>query len=125
MDHAQKRGIECAIAASLTEFPPEFAPLLKGAQKIHQLGELTIMPGPGTPVDYMDAGEAVHRAAAAEAAKKSAEASKYAEPDLAKARRALETYAWVARDQADRGTTAVMNEYVYRPLKAKVAGLYQ
>jgi hypothetical protein len=51
MGYAHKRGIECSIVASLTEFPPEFAPLLKGAQKIHQLGELTIVPGPETPVD--------------------------------------------------------------------------
>lgn len=51
MDYAHQRGIECVLVASLTEFPPEFAPLLKNAQRVHQLGELTIVPGADTDVD--------------------------------------------------------------------------
>lgn len=51
MAHAHRRGLDCAIAAPLTDFPPEFAPLLKGAEKSHQLGGLTIVPGQKTPLD--------------------------------------------------------------------------
>ena len=51
MAHAHARGMECAITASLMEFPAEFKPLLKDAQPVHQLGRLTIVPGVGTDVD--------------------------------------------------------------------------
>ncbi len=51
IDHAHERGMECNIAVALTDFPPEFAPLLKNPQKIHQLNELSIVPGPETPID--------------------------------------------------------------------------
>lgn len=40
---------------------------------------------------------------------------------MASATAALEAYARVARDQSDRGAIATMDEYAYRPLKAKVA----
>jgi len=50
MEHAHRRGMECVITATLTEFPPEFAPLLGNPQKVHQLGEMTIVPGPETQV---------------------------------------------------------------------------
>ena len=36
------------------------------------------------------------------------------------AREALEAYARVAGDRSDLGAIAVLNEYVYRPLQAKV-----
>ena len=49
--YAHERGMEAAITATLTEFPPEFAPLLKTSIKVHQLGELDIVPGPQTDVD--------------------------------------------------------------------------
>ena len=39
------------MTVSLTEFPREFAPLLKNPQNAHQLGETGIVPGPQTPVD--------------------------------------------------------------------------
>ncbi|MBM3890272.1 MAG: hypothetical protein FJ388_14250, partial [Verrucomicrobia bacterium] len=74
-------------------------------------------------IGYLDTIEAVRRAATAEAAKKPAEALQHAETALATARRALEAYARVAGDQSDRGAIATMAEYVYRPLKAKVAQL--
>jgi hypothetical protein len=51
MDYAHQRGMECVLVATLTEFPPEFAPRLKDAQKVHQLGEMTIVPGANTPVE--------------------------------------------------------------------------
>jgi len=51
MAHAKARGMQVVISATLTEFPPEFAPLLPGAQKVHQLGEMGIVPGPETDVD--------------------------------------------------------------------------
>ena len=51
MDHARRRGMECVLSTNLTEFMPEFAPLLPGAQRVRQLAELTIVPGTDTPVD--------------------------------------------------------------------------
>ena len=51
IDYAHKRGIESVVTATLTEFPPEFAPLLKESQKVRQLAELTIVPGAGTEID--------------------------------------------------------------------------
>ena len=51
IDYAHQRGMECAIVATLTEFPPEFAPLLKDAQEVHQLAELTVVPSAETDID--------------------------------------------------------------------------
>ena len=51
IDYAHLRGIECVIVATLTEFPPEFAPLLKDAQEVHQLAELTVVPSAETDID--------------------------------------------------------------------------
>jgi hypothetical protein len=49
--YAHSRGLECTIAAPTTDFPPEFAPLLKGAEQSHQLGGLTVVPGRETALD--------------------------------------------------------------------------
>jgi hypothetical protein len=72
-------------------------------------------------IGYLDTIEAVRQAASAEAGKKPAEARQHAERALAAARRALEAYARVARDPSDRGSIAVMAEFVFRPLQKKVA----
>ena len=74
-------------------------------------------------VGYLDMIAAVRCAAIAEADGKPTEAIQHAETALAITHQALETYADVARDQSDRGAIAVMNEYVYRPLKEKIAAL--
>ena len=74
-------------------------------------------------IGYLDMIAAVRRAAIAEADEKPLDAIQNAETALATAREALEAYADIARDQSDRGAIAVMNEYVYRPLKEKVATL--
>ena len=74
-------------------------------------------------VAYLDAVEAVNRAATAEAANNRDQTLEYADAAVGMARHAIEAYARVARDQTDRGTIAVLNEYVFRPLKAKVADL--
>ena len=74
-------------------------------------------------IGYFDAIEALRSAATAEKAGESSEALRHAEEALTKARTALEAYARVARDQSDRGAIATMNEYVYRPLRDKVAHL--
>ncbi|NOY42081.1 MAG: hypothetical protein GXP26_09625 [Planctomycetes bacterium] len=74
-------------------------------------------------IGYFDVIEAVRAAATAEKSSKSDETLRHAEEALAKARTALEAYARVARDQSDRGAIATLNEYVYRPLKEKVAEL--
>ena len=51
INYAHQRGIECVIVATLTEFPPEFAPLLKDTQEVHQLAELTVVPSAETDID--------------------------------------------------------------------------
>lgn len=51
MAYAHQRGMECNVYADLTQFPPEFAPLLKDAQKVHQTGVLTVVPGPESALD--------------------------------------------------------------------------
>jgi hypothetical protein len=73
-------------------------------------------------IGYLDTIEAVRQAATAEAEKKPA-ALPLAKKALETARQALAAYARVARDQSDRGALAILNEYVYRPLQAKVAEL--
>lgn len=73
-------------------------------------------------IGYLDTLEAVRQAATAEAEKKP-EALPLAEKALKTARRALASYARVAQDQSDRGALAILNEYVYRPLQAKLAEL--
>ena len=72
---------------------------------------------------YANAVEALHRGATAEAAKKSGEALAEAEKAMAFVRGAVESYARVARNRTDLGAIAVMNEYGYRALKAKIAEL--
>ena len=76
-------------------------------------------------IGYLDMIAAVHRAAIAETDGKPVDAIQNAETALAIAREALEAYADVVRDQSDRGAIAVMNEYVYRPLKEKVVALQE
>lgn len=48
IEYAHRRGLECDVNAPTTDFPAEFEPLLKGAQKSLQL---TVRPGMNTPVD--------------------------------------------------------------------------
>jgi len=55
--HARRRGFECAISATITEFPPEFATLLKDARTVHQLGAMSVVPGPQTLVEDRDLGD--------------------------------------------------------------------
>ena len=74
-------------------------------------------------VGYLDTIEAFRLGATAEQEGDAAGALQYAREALAKGTRALESYARVARDQSDRGAIAMMNEYVYRPLKAKAKGI--
>ena len=51
IDYAHARGMESAITASLFEYPPEFKSILKDSQPMHQLGKLTIVPGPATDIE--------------------------------------------------------------------------
>ncbi len=57
MDYARQRGMQVVMHASVLEYPPEFAGVLPGAQKAHQLGEMWIVPGPDTDVDDPTLGE--------------------------------------------------------------------
>lgn len=49
--HAKSRGMEVVLPAHLTEFPPEFAAVLKDSREVRQVGTLTITPGPQTDFD--------------------------------------------------------------------------
>ena len=51
IDHVHQRGLECAFAPALTDFPPEFAGLLRGAEQSAQLGGMSVVPGETTPLD--------------------------------------------------------------------------
>ena len=52
MEYAHQRGMECMTVANLGEFPTEFAPLLKNAQKTIGVGTPTLVPGADTdPTD--------------------------------------------------------------------------
>ena len=65
MAHGHARGMKCCVYADLTQFPPEFAPLLKDAQVVHQTGRLVVVPGPATALDdpqYIELCTAVLRA---------------------------------------------------------------
>jgi hypothetical protein len=75
-------------------------------------------------IRYFDAIEAVRRAAQSEAAGRISELSEAAATALDAARDSIAAYARVASDQSDRGAIAMLNEYVYRPLKAK-AGAFR
>lgn len=72
-------------------------------------------------IAYLDSLEAVRKAATAEQNRRPKDALHSANEALAATRRALEAYANIARDQSDRGAIATMNEYVFRPLRDKVA----
>ena len=50
-------------------------------------------------------------------------ALQHAETALNSLRRALEAYARVTRTQSDRGAIAMLGEFGYRRLKAKIADL--
>ena len=50
-------------------------------------------------------------------------ALKHAQEGLGSLRRGLEAYARIARSQTDRGAIAMLGEFAYRPLKAKIAEL--
>ncbi|MCY3800285.1 MAG: hypothetical protein OXG46_01775 [Chloroflexi bacterium] len=49
--YAASRGMECVIHTATTEFPSEFAGLLKNARETHQLGTTTVVPGDGVAID--------------------------------------------------------------------------
>jgi hypothetical protein len=51
---ARSLGMQCGVTASLTEYPLEFAPLLKDPKPVHQLANMTIGPGPQTDIDDPD-----------------------------------------------------------------------
>jgi len=51
IDHARRRGMNIAVGAPTTDFTAEFAPLLKGAERMRLRTGLTIVPGAQTPVD--------------------------------------------------------------------------
>jgi hypothetical protein len=74
-------------------------------------------------IHYMNAIEAVHGAANAEANKDAISALREGTHALDLIRQSVNAYAGVAADRSDKGAIAVMNEFVYRPLQAKVDAL--
>ncbi len=51
IEHAHRRGMDCDLSVPTTDFTPEFAPLLKGAEKSSILTGLTVVPGATTSLD--------------------------------------------------------------------------
>jgi hypothetical protein len=51
IDYARSRGMECVISATPTEYPPEFAPLLKDPKFYKYQRVQVAMPGAATPLD--------------------------------------------------------------------------
>lgn len=51
MSYAKTRGMDSVLVVTPTEFPAEFAPLLREAQRVRQVGQLTVVPGPSSDVD--------------------------------------------------------------------------
>lgn len=43
--YARSRGIDASFVGSITDFPQEFSPLVPEAQRVNQLGQLTVGPG--------------------------------------------------------------------------------
>ncbi|MEO7298775.1 MAG: hypothetical protein ABI042_09390, partial [Verrucomicrobiota bacterium] len=74
-------------------------------------------------IDYMNAIEAVRAAATAESNKDFSLAFTEATRAVVLIKHGLIAYANIAGDRSDKGAIAVMNEYVFRPLRAKVAEL--
>lgn len=74
-------------------------------------------------IGYIDCIELVHRAASAEGRGDRKQALELGNRAVQTVSDALETYAQVARDRSDVGAIAVMDQFVYRDLKAKVATL--
>ena len=74
-------------------------------------------------VGYTDTVRNVHQAGAAEMVNDYSSALKHAQEGLGSLRRGLEAYARIARSQTDRGAIAMLGEFAYRPLKAKIAEL--
>ncbi|HTL30670.1 MAG TPA: hypothetical protein VL282_15670, partial [Tepidisphaeraceae bacterium] len=74
-------------------------------------------------IDYMNAISAVKSAATLESKGDVGGAMKEGSRAIKLVKHALESYAVVARDRSDKGAIAVMNEYVYRKLVAKVQAL--
>ena len=51
MQYGRERGMGSVINVAPLEFPPEFAPALRSSQTVHQLGNLSIVPGDQTAID--------------------------------------------------------------------------
>jgi hypothetical protein len=71
-------------------------------------------------IGYLRTVAAVRNAGTAEADGRHDDTLHYGENALYALREAIDAYAAVARDRSDRGAIAVMAQYAYRPLKAKV-----
>ena len=76
-------------------------------------------------IGYLEMIFAVSQASIAETNGKPAEANYHAKIALEFACWVLASYANVAQDRSDLGSIAVLNEYVHRPLKAKISEMNQ
>ncbi|MFB3902004.1 MAG: hypothetical protein ACE15E_00990 [Acidobacteriota bacterium] len=73
--------------------------------------------------EYLHLVQAARQAAKFEAEHNLQQAQRCAETALNHARRALQAYARVAHNQSDKGALAILNHYVYFPLRAKTMSL--
>ena len=76
-------------------------------------------------VRYLDAADAFGATAAAEKAGDLEEAKSHIDAAYMAIREALEAYVGTVKDHGDLGAVALMNEYCYRPIRAKREELQQ
>ena len=69
-------------------------------------------------VRYLNAVDSIRQAGLAAKSNRTAEAVQSLDQTLREVSAGLEAYAQVARDNSDRGTIAILNEYAYRSVKA-------
>ena len=74
-------------------------------------------------IAYLDCIESLRKAALADSAGEGDEALRQTQAAVDHCRVGTKAYAAIVQDQSDIGAIAVMNEHVYRPLKAKVKEL--
>lgn len=112
---AAKNGYRRALAAARRAL--EKAPPNGRAYVEFWIGRLEFAAG------YADTVEGVHLGGAAEMTNDYQGALRHAQAAMSSLRQALEAYARVVRTQTDRGAIAMIGEFGYRRLKAKIADL--
>jgi len=128
LQHWKPRSLSAELKSVLTAYQTGLEAARRALLKTQPAGKSYISYWIGRlefGIAYLQAIEAVRAAATAEAAKDPAGAIREATRAQDLIKRGLTAYAGVVRDRSDKGAIAVMNEYVVRPLEARIEGLKQ